>query len=79
MNNEREERIRERAHQIWEREGRANGQEQIHWERASREIDEEDRSSERASNELKGAPSSRAGARDPRNVTDDTSGGKDRA
>ena len=43
MNDQREQRIRERAHQIWEREGRPDGQEQSHWDRASREIDEEDR------------------------------------
>ncbi len=35
----REEKIRERAHQIWEQEGRPGGQEARHWERASREID----------------------------------------
>jgi hypothetical protein len=43
MSNDREHRIRERAHQIWEREGRPDGQEQNHWERASREIDDEER------------------------------------
>jgi Protein of unknown function (DUF2934) len=47
MNNQREQRIRDRAHQIWEREGRPDGQEQNHWERASREIDEEDRNETR--------------------------------
>jgi hypothetical protein len=40
---EREQRIRERAHHIWEREGQPDGQEPNHWERASREIDEEER------------------------------------
>lgn len=35
----REEKIRERAHQLWEQEGRPAGQEAQHWERASREID----------------------------------------
>jgi hypothetical protein len=43
MNDNREQRIRERAHQIWEREGRPEGKEQSHWEHASREIYEEDR------------------------------------
>ncbi|HEX2889564.1 DUF2934 domain-containing protein [Vineibacter terrae] len=38
----REEKIRERAHQIWEQEGRPAGQEAQHWERASREIDAAD-------------------------------------
>jgi Protein of unknown function (DUF2934) len=39
---DREERIRERAHQIWEREGRPVGKDSEHWERACREIDAED-------------------------------------
>jgi hypothetical protein len=34
-----EERIRLRAHEIWEREGRPDGQEAQHWEQARREID----------------------------------------
>jgi hypothetical protein len=32
------ERIRQRAYEIWEREGRPEGREQEHWERAEREI-----------------------------------------
>lgn len=94
MNDQREQRIRERAHQIWEREGRPDGQEQSHWERASREIDEEDRKgekpsrdrsfegagTERASGEPRsGASFSRIGVHDPRNVADDLSDGKSRA
>ena len=39
---DREEKIRERAHQIWEQEGRPDGLEQEHWERASREVDAEE-------------------------------------
>ena len=35
----REERIRERAHQLWEQEGCPEGRGAEHWERASREID----------------------------------------
>ncbi len=42
MGNERELRIRERAHEIWEREGRPDGHDQQHWELASREIDAEE-------------------------------------
>ena len=38
----REERIRERAHDIWEREGRPVGREQMHWEQAARETDAEE-------------------------------------
>lgn len=43
MTEAREERIRERAHEIWEREGNPAGREQAHWEQAAREIDAEDR------------------------------------
>ncbi|MBY5518260.1 DUF2934 domain-containing protein [Rhizobium leguminosarum] len=38
---DRENRIRERAHQIWEREGGGEGNQDRHWEQASREIDAE--------------------------------------
>jgi hypothetical protein len=33
-----EQRIRERAHQIWEREGRPEGKSDEHWQRAQAEI-----------------------------------------
>jgi hypothetical protein len=46
MNNNREEQIRERAHQIWEEEGRPQGREQEHWERAAREIEGREAGSE---------------------------------
>lgn len=39
MTNDREERIRERAHEIWEQEGRPQGRHDDHWERATREVD----------------------------------------
>lgn len=35
----REKQIRARAHQLWEQEGRPEGQHQRHWEEASREIE----------------------------------------
>jgi hypothetical protein len=39
----RESRIRARAHQMWEDEGRPENQDQRHWEAAEKAIDEEDR------------------------------------
>jgi hypothetical protein len=39
MQDDREARIRERAHAIWEEEGRPTGREQAHWDRAAAEID----------------------------------------
>jgi hypothetical protein len=38
---ELQKRIRERAYQIWEREGREHGRDQDHWQRAERELAEE--------------------------------------
>lgn len=40
--NEVEERVRQRAHEIWEREGRPEGRNLEHWERAKEEIAIED-------------------------------------
>lgn len=39
---DREARIRERAHRIWESEGRPEDRSAVHWDIASRIIDEED-------------------------------------
>lgn len=36
----REEKIRARAHEIWEQEGRPSGRAEEHWEQARREIEE---------------------------------------
>ena len=41
MDSKRDEQIRRRAHQLWEREGRQHGQHEKHWHQASREVDEE--------------------------------------
>lgn len=40
---DREDRIRERAHRIWEEEGRPLGRHEQHWHRACNEIDTETR------------------------------------
>src|SRR6478736_6504377 len=39
MSNDRQARLRVRAYEIWEREGRPNGRERVHWEQAVRELD----------------------------------------
>jgi hypothetical protein len=39
-----ENRIKQRAYQIWENEGRPHGRDREHWERASREIEAEAKS-----------------------------------
>jgi len=43
MMNDNDELIRQRAYEIWEREGRPECQERRHWEQASREIAEHER------------------------------------
>ncbi|MGN6144062.1 MAG: DUF2934 domain-containing protein [Mesorhizobium sp.] len=42
MADDRHERIRQRAHAIWEREGRRDGDHERHWHQAAGEIDAED-------------------------------------
>lgn len=39
---DREDRIRQRAHEIWEAEGRPEGQADHHWSRAAEDLDRED-------------------------------------
>ncbi|WP_083338463.1 DUF2934 domain-containing protein [Ensifer sp. LCM 4579] len=39
---DREERLRERAYQIWEREGRKHGDHERHWEEAEAELGKEE-------------------------------------
>lgn len=41
MPSDREERIRRRAYEIWEREGKPDGREAEHWDKAAAEIDAE--------------------------------------
>ena len=42
MTDDRQHRIRQRAHAIWENHGRPHGADTQHWEQATREIDAED-------------------------------------
>ncbi len=42
MIDNREERIKQRAHELWEREGSPHGRDQDHWRKAAAQIDEED-------------------------------------
>ncbi len=46
MHDSREDRIRHRAHEIWEREGRPEGQHELHWAQACAEIEAEERTAE---------------------------------
>ena len=50
-----EEKIRDRAYQIWEREGRPEGREALHWQMAKEELTRED-TAERDPLAAKGSP-----------------------
>lgn len=43
MHDDKEDRIRRRAHEIWEAEGRPEGRHEAHWEQARAEIEASDR------------------------------------
>lgn len=42
MADDRQERIRNRAHQIWQQEGQPAGQHERHWHQAAADVDRED-------------------------------------
>ncbi|TGQ66644.1 MAG: DUF2934 domain-containing protein [Mesorhizobium sp.] len=42
MTDDRQERIRNRAHQIWQEEGQPAGQHERHWHQAAADVDRED-------------------------------------
>ncbi|HEY6630196.1 MAG TPA: DUF2934 domain-containing protein [Rhizobiaceae bacterium] len=42
MTDDRQHRIRQRAHAIWESRGRLHGHDRDHWDEATREVDAED-------------------------------------
>jgi hypothetical protein len=58
-----DQRIRERAYQLWEREGRRHGEPEDHWHRARREIEQDDERSGSPQDQL--AADDRPGLRDP--------------
>lgn len=62
---DREARVRERAHQLWEQEGRPHGRDADHWDQATREVDAQDSAAppeKKAPRARKSAPKSAAGA-----------------
>ena len=68
MTDDRQERIRQRAHAIWEKAGRPQGSHQQHWDQATAEIDGEDakpkaKAAKPASAKPKAAPKSAAAAK----------------
>ena len=42
MTSDKQERIRQKAHAIWEKEGRPHGVHEKHWHQATKDVDDED-------------------------------------
>ena len=57
-----EERVKARAHEIWEREGRPHGRHLAHWQQAEAEIAGEDAPKEAAPKQRAAAPANRSRA-----------------
>jgi hypothetical protein len=51
----REERIRARAHALWEADGKPEGRDREHWEQAAKLVDEEERQAARATGDPQAA------------------------
>ncbi len=56
MIDDRHDRIRVRAHAIWEAQGRPHGADRQHWDQATREIDAEDTASSGKPSRAKATP-----------------------
>ena len=56
MDQDKDERIKVRAHQLWEAEGKPHGRHDDHWRRAEEEIDAEGAASSRAFADAVGTP-----------------------
>ncbi len=64
MSDDKHHRIRQRAHAIWENQGRPHGQDREHWDRASKEIDAEDASKKKPT-KAAAAPKAKPAAKAP--------------
>lgn len=71
---DKDERIRQRAHLIWESEGRPDDRDTVHWEIAQRIIEEEDRQSSGEENLLDEAVEDSFPASDPPALTQPNTG-----
>ncbi|QKD06583.1 DUF2934 domain-containing protein [Mesorhizobium loti] len=63
MTDDRQERIRNRAHQIWQQEGQPAGQHERHWHQAAADVDLEDatgKSAKKPSKKAAGAGKAKA-------------------
>jgi hypothetical protein len=60
MTDDRQDRIRQRAHAIWESHGRPDGADREHWEQATREIDAETSAPKKKPARVAAAPKTKA-------------------
>jgi hypothetical protein len=67
----REDRIRAKAHSLWEADGRPEGEDRRHWEEAARLVDDEDHRAAKAATDPNGNPDQGAAwpTNDPVGVT----------
>ena len=70
MDGGREDRIRAKAHALWEADGKPDGKERTHWEQAAKLVDEEERAAaRRASDPDAASPRDPAASDGPIGVT----------
>lgn len=62
MADDRQERIRNRAHQIWQEEGQPAGHHERHWHQAAADIDREDAGKPSAAKKASGAAKAKTAA-----------------
>lgn len=74
MHTDREQRIRDRAYQIWEQHGRPEGGHEQHWLQAEREIDQEGRGNRTSSTGGEAAETSAETAKPKRRSTGSAKG-----
>jgi hypothetical protein len=63
MTDDRQHRIRQRAHAIWESHGRPHGNDRDHWDQATREIDAEDAAAKKKPARAAAVPKPKAAAK----------------
>ncbi|WP_207462392.1 DUF2934 domain-containing protein [Azospirillum sp. SYSU D00513] len=69
MQGSRDEMIRQRAYEIWEREGHPEGRPEVHWTQASQEIEREERGIE-SSNDSRAVSTDHPSAVDLQNASE---------
>ena len=69
MMDAREERIKARAHELWEADGKPEGRDREHWEQAAKLVDEEERAQARANSDPEAREGKPTDSNDPIGVT----------